>query len=314
MPKARPQQLQKLVVSSPFEAHVAGALARISASDATRRAYRNDFDLWSRFCAERGIKREAPVEDAAAAFVEWMKQGDEDRDRKADAPMTRARRMSSLSSIYRELKRRKAIDGRNPFSVDDGPRREKVAVEEPTPIATPAVVRKVLSTCDQSTVLGVRDAAIIRILWSTGMRRISLLSMTLERLARDPLGYVATVVKKGGETQRVLITGRARDALEGWLTILRDSSFKTGKIWRDEDSKPLVEHRLNRALEKRAERVDVYITPHMLRVAFLTYNPADIESKQDAAGHADPTTTQIYDRNEWKGRDAFVAMPEVEDL
>ena len=307
MPKLRSKQLQRLVVASPFEAHVAGALARISASDATRAAYRNDFDLWSSFCAERGVNREAPIEDAAVAFVEWMK-------RNGDASKTRARRMSSLSSLYRELRRRKAIEGLNPFSVDDGPKREKASVEDPTPIATPAVVRKVLATCDLATVLGVRDAAIIRALWSTGMRRVSLLSMTLERLARDPLGYVATVRKKGGESQRVLIKGRALEAIDRWLEILHDSAFKTGKIWREEDAEPLVEHNLNRALEKRAERVGEYLTPHMLRVAFLTYNPAELEAKQDAAGHADPTTTQSYDRTAWKGREAFVAMPEIEDM
>jgi site-specific recombinase XerD len=307
MPKVRSRQLQRLVVASPFEAHVAGALAKISASDATRAAYRRDFDYWSEFCAERNVDRQAPQEDAAAAFVEWMK-------RKNDAGTTRARRMSSLSSIYRELKRRKAIDVPNPFSVDDGPRREKVAVEEPTQIATPAVVRKVLSTCDETTLLGVRDAAIIRSLWSTGMRRVSLLSMTHERLARDPLGYVATVVKKGSQTQRVLLKGKALEALDRWLTILRDSDLKTGKLWREDDASLLVAHNLNRALEKRATLVGEYLTPHMLRVAFLTYNPADIEAKQDAAGHADPTTTQIYDRNAWRGREAFIAMPEVEDL
>jgi integrase/recombinase XerD len=309
MPKRRPQQLQRLVVASPFESHVAGALASISASDATRSAYRRDFDVWSQFCSERNVNRQAPQTDAAAAFVEWMKRKPE-----PDAPTTRARRMSSLASIYRELKRRKAIDGPNPFSVDDGPKREKVAVEEPTQIATPEVVRKVLSTCDVTTLLGVRDAAIIRALWSTGMRRVSLLSMTQERLARDPLGYVATVTKKGGETQRVLLKGKAREALERWLVILRDSDLKTGKIWREEDAKLLVEHNLNRALERRAKLVGEYLTPHMLRVAFLTYNPADIEAKQDAAGHADPTTTQIYDRTAWRGREAFVAMPEIEDL
>ena len=309
MPKRRPQQLQRLVSSSPFEGHVAGALAKISASDATRLAYKRDFDQWSAFCAERGVDRQAPLIDAAAAFVEWMK-----RKPKPDAPLTRARRMSSLSSIYKELRRRKAINGPNPFSVDDGPKREKAAAEKPTLIATPEVVRKVLSTCDVTTLLGVRDAAIIRVLWSTGMRRVSLLSMTQERLVRDPLGYIATVTKKGGLTQKVLFKGRASAAFEQWLTILRDSDLKTGKIWREDDAELLVEHNLNRALERRAKLVGEYLTPHMLRVAFLTYNPSDIEAKQDAAGHADPTTTQGYDRTAWRGREAFIAMPEVEDL
>jgi len=306
MPKARPQQLQRLVVADSFEAAVAGALAAISPSDATRSAYRRDFDLWSEFCGERGVDRIAPLEDAPAAFIEWMKL-------KGDAPKTRARRMSSLSSIYKELHRRKAVEGGNPFSVDEGPKRERVSVVEPTPIATPDVVRKVLATCDGS-LLGVRDSAIIRILWSTGMRRVSLLSMTRERLSPDRDGHIATVVKKGGETQQVLIRGKARAALDRWLDMLTSSGFRTGSIWRDEEAVPITERELNRALEARAERVGVYLTPHMLRVSFLTYNPADLEAKQSAAGHADPTTTQLYDRTAWRGREAFTAMPEIEDL
>lgn len=306
--RKRPQGLQRLVVSAPFESAVASAIARISAADTTRRAYRRDFDLWKDFCGEYGVDVAAPSEESPTAFVEWMRRGGE-----KSAPTTRARRMSSLSSIYRELRRMKKIEGPNVFSVDDGPRREKVAVLEPTPIATADVVRRVIGTCD-STLLGVRDEAIVRVLWSTGMRRISLLSMTWERLARDPAGYVATVIKKGGETQRVLITRSTLRVFQKWLDMLRTSNFTSGEIWREEDGSKLVDRELNRALERRAKAVGAQLSPHMLRVAFLTYNPSSLENKQDAAGHADPATTLLYDREAWRGREAFEQMPEPEEL
>ena len=306
--RKRPQGLQHLVVSAPFESAVASAIARISAADATRRAYRRDFEIWKMFCGEYGVDVSSPTDDAPAAFVEWMR-----RDGTKSAPMTRARRMSSLSSIYRELTRMKKIEGPNVFSIDHGPKREKVAILEPTPLATADVVRRVLSTCDD-TLIGVRDTAIVRVLWSTGMRRISLLSMTWERLEREAAGYIATVVKKGGETQRALITKGALIAFEKWLDMLRGAGFTTGDIWRELDGTKLVERELNRAIERRAKTVGVVLSPHMLRVSFLTLNPSSLDAKQEAAGHADPATTRMYDRDAWRGREAFERMPEPEEL
>ena len=304
--KRVPKDLSTIVTTTTFEAAVSSALARISPIDATRRAYRRDFELWQEFCREYNVDLRTPSTDAAAAWVAWMNRRDE-------APTTRARRMSSLSSIYRELRRgENAVVTWNPFSVDDGPRREKVSVLEPTPIALPDLVRHVLASCNESPV-GIRDAAIVRVLWSTGMRRVSLLSMTLERLQRDDAGYIATVVKKGGDSQRTLITKAARSALDRWLAILTAGGFKRGPIWRELDGEPLTTRDLNRALADRAPKGERF-SPHMLRVAFLTYNRAGLEAKQDAAGHADPTTTQGYDRASWRGREAFEQMPEIEDL
>ena len=122
------RELQRLVSSDPFDRAVMLALVEISAVDATRREYRRDFDLWRTFCGEVGIDPTAPQDGAVAAWVEWMR-------RKGHASKSRARRMSALSSIYRELRRKKAV-GSNPFSVDEGPKREKVSVDEPTQVAT----------------------------------------------------------------------------------------------------------------------------------------------------------------------------------
>ena len=295
------RELQRLVSSDPFERAVMLALVEISAVDATRREYRRDFELWLAFCGENNVDRVAPQDGAVAAWVEWMK-------RKGHASKSRARRMSALSSIYREL-RRKRVVAVNPFSIDEGPKRERVSVDEPTQVATPDMVRALLAACDE-TPLGLRDAAMVRVLWSTGMRRVSLLSMTAERMQKDHMGWIATVVKKGGENQRVLIRGKARDALDRWLAVLKEGGLATGPIWRTKSGKPLELRELNRAITRRAKDV----SPHMLRVAFLTYNPAGLEAKQEAAGHSDPATTRLYDRASWRGREAFEQMPEVEDV
>ena len=305
MPRRVPKEISTIVTDSPFEAAVSLALAKISTAEATRDAYRRDHDLWKAFCLERNIDQATPAEGAAIAWFEWL-------GRRGDAPKTRLRRMSSLSSIYRRLSSRKvAVETWNPFSDEDGPELKSVAAIKPTPIALPNVVRHVLSTCDSSP-LGIRDAAIVRVLWSTGMRRVSLLSMTIERLQSDRAGYIATVVKKGGDTQRTLITKTALESFERWLTILR-SGFKRGPVWRELDGTPLTSRDLNRALAERAPRGEQF-SPHMLRVAFLTFNRAGIEAKQDAAGHADPETTRGYDRASWRGREAFEQMPEIEEV
>lgn len=303
--KRRPTQLQTVVVHSPLDQAVALALAEISQSDNTRAEYRRDFDRWHAFCRAHEISPLAPPRGTVVSWIEAMK-------RHGDAPKSRARRISALASIYRELRRREVVTI-NPFSVDDGPRREKAPVLEPTPLPDTGVIRKALATCDE-TPIGLRDAAIIRVLWGTGMRRISLFSMTTERLQRGPDGLIATVIKKGGETQRVLIRGHAKLALDRWMAVLREGGFAKGPIWRTRAGTEISARELGRMLERRAKGTGGTLSPHMLRVAFLTHNPAPLEARQDAAGHADPKTTQIYDRTSWRGREAFEQMPEIEEI
>ena len=72
MPRRPSKALDTLIASSPFDAAVASALASISPIDATRRAYRNDVDVWLEFCREYNVDPTDPPRDAAAAWVAWM--------------------------------------------------------------------------------------------------------------------------------------------------------------------------------------------------------------------------------------------------
>lgn len=309
MAKPKTNALARYGAASDFEAEAIRACATLAPNELTRDAYLKDFfKHWMPFCREYDVDPQRPEDKkgAVVAWIEWMKK-------RGDAPKSRARRMSALSSIYRQLRREEIVE-RNPFSVDEGPKRGRALPLEPTPIASPQQILKLLGTCDES-VLGIRDAAIIRLLWATGLRRASVAAMTLERMRRDRGTFEIAAVGKGNKELRVLIRGRAAQAFGRWLDVLKDAKLSSGPIWRTKRG-PMTERAIGHMLDRRAELAGIEgaISPHTFRVAFLTYNPASLEAKQDAAGHADPATTMLYDRVNWRGKEAFEQMPEIEDV
>ena len=283
----------------------------------TRDAYLSDWRLWSGFCRDRGVSPAecatarnpaAPLRAADLAVTAWI----ESMKKNGLAPKTRARRIASMCTIYRRLRRAGVVEV-NPFSVEEGPEREPARALEPTPIASPDIVRKVIATCDDS-ILGKRDGALIRIMWATGARRTSVIDMTFERLRSVRDQYEALLTGKGGKDVRVLIRGQAARALDRWIAVLRDAKLSHGPLWRTKRG-PMTPRALGHMLTRRAKAagIEQKISPHQFRVAFLTINPAGIEAKQSAAGHADPATTMLYDRASWRGKEAFESMPEIED-
>jgi integrase/recombinase XerD len=291
-----------------FDVVVHKEIANVTTRSAhTRSAYYGDWGKWRSFCLARGVDIKSPEDFHVTAWIEEMTKA-------KLAPKTRARRVASLCTIYKRL-RRKGKVVLNPFSVDDGPEREPARAISPTPLAAPGLARKLLATCDVSP-LGIRDHALLRVLWATGARRAALLAMTFERLSADPKsgGYQALLFEKRGKDNRVLIHGRAALALTAWLAILEQAKITKGPIWRSKRG-PLESRGLAHMIDRRAKRAGITkkMSPHQFRVAFLTLNPASLDSKQDAAGHADPTTTRSYNRTLWRGREAFEKMPEIEE-
>lgn len=314
---ARPKELTTQVDTSSFEAFVELAMQQISTNPHTADAYRRDVQKWLAFCHARSINPRTPRRQEVAAWVEEMIASEV-------APKTRARRIASLCSIYRELRRELTdkdgkelppyVTVKNPFSIDDGPKRRKALAKRPTPAARPDVVQALLAACDSSPI-GIRDRALIRVLWSTGIRRMSAVSMTIEKLEPVPEGYYTLVEAKRDKIVPILICGRAATALDAWIDILRGGGFKDGPVWRKLDGEPLTPRLIWWMLHDRSLEAKVRcVSPHMLRTAFLTFNKASLEAKQEAAGHADVNTTRSYDRSQWRGKEAFVAMPEIEDL
>jgi integrase/recombinase XerD len=320
--RRRSRQLAAPLDLDVFEKYVAIAMSMISRNPHTQAAYWRDMRAWLAFSTARKVDPYTPTRQAVAAWLESMVTD-------KVAPRTRGRRMSALCSIYRELRRgmvnangepiAPVVTVPNPFSVEDGPRREATPASlAPTPVLTPEILVRLVDTCEADPI-GVRDRAMLRVLWATGIRRSSLVDMQIERLrwlpARAGGGCETDVLGKGGKMIKIWIRGQAAKDLKAYVELLGRSKLKTGSLWRSRRAK-LTPMGVWHVVRHRAELAGVTerVSPHMFRVAFLTYNGAGLEAKQQAAGHADPATTRGYDRAEWRGREAFEKMPEAEGM
>jgi integrase/recombinase XerD len=318
----RGRELTTAVDYASFDAFVRLAIRQVTRNKHTVDAYSRDAARWIAFCRGRGVDPSIARRHDVAAWMETMIE-------EAVAPKTRGRRISALCSIYRELRREIHDDAgnehppivrvENPFAVDGGPKRERVHPIAPTPVARPDLVTALLKGCG-SDPIGIRDRALLRVLWRTGARRSSIAAMRIEQLEhRAPEGgfpvFEIVLAAKRDKRVRVQIRGQAGAALAAWLAVLAKSGIRTGPLWLGK-KRPLTPSGVWNALARRARLAGIRdrISPHMLRVAFLTYNPAGLEAKQEAAGHADPETTRSYDRTAWRGKEAFEQMPEPEDV
>ncbi|WP_019584455.1 tyrosine-type recombinase/integrase [Thioalkalivibrio sp. ALE16] len=160
---------------------------------------------------------------------------------------------------------------------------------------------------------GIRDVAIIQILYSSGLRRSELVGIDLEHVI--PEENAIRVTGKGDRERLSYLDDEAWDALNEWIDQVRGEDpgplflpiNKGGKIqWRRMSDQSIASLLGARALEAGIQKTG----PHDMRRSFITQlldNGVDVFTVKEAAGHASVTTTQIYDRRSEEGKRAAVA-------
>lgn len=167
---------------------------------------------------------------------------------------------------------------------------------------TAGEIQALMDTCanDQSPA-GARDAGIIALLYSCGLRRAEL--VTLDLADYDQEVGVLTVRGKRNKERLAHVVNGARAALADWLTIRGDEPGalfypvrKGGHLWRGRLTTQAIYH----ILQTRAKQATVKeLSPHDFRRTFvgdLLDAGADISVVQKLAGHTNVTTTVRYDR------------------
>src|SRR5436190_13124518 len=163
-------------------------------------------------------------------------------------------------------------------------------------------VERLLAAPDRSEPRGERDAAMLEVLYATGLRVSELVSLKTSEVVLDP-GFVVCVGK--GSKQRIVPLGEvARDAVRGFLAAARSRLLRKGPGSLDVPFPNGRGSRLSRQgfwkLLKRYGRqigVRTVLTPHVLRHSFATHlleRGADLRAVQAMLGHADISTTQLY--------------------
>jgi len=213
---------------------------------------------------------------------------------KGRAPSTISRNIASLRSFYFFLMREKAVD-RDPSIHLETPKVEKKLPR----ILTIHEVEWLLGAPEESDAAGLRDKAMLELLYASGAKVSELLSLNLADVNTD-LSFVKCSNKM---RERVIPLGKfATRTLEKYLSQGRPEFSRD----REEQALFLNHHgnRLSRQgfwklIKKYAVKaeISVDITPHTLRHSFAAHlleNGADLRAVQEMLGHADLSTTQIY--------------------
>lgn len=161
-------------------------------------------------------------------------------------------------------------------------------------------VERLLESTKPDTPLGMRDRAILELLYASGLRLAETVNALLENLHLDE-GFIR-VTGKGNKTRVIPVGGKARTTLEHYLRSGRPELVKpkTGShLFLSVRGSQLSPSRVWQIVRERAKRagIDNPVHPHQLRHSFATHllsGGADLRIIQEMLGHADISTTQIY--------------------
>lgn len=148
--------------------------------------------------------------------------------------------------------------------------------------------------------LGLRDRAVLELLYASGLRVSELVGARLENLNLDE-GFIR-VTGKGNKTRLVPVGGAAREAVTAYLDRERPrlvSARSSSHIFLSVRGRALTTVRIWQICKERARQagIEINVYPHLMRHSFATHllsNGADLRIIQELLGHADIATTQIY--------------------
>ena len=196
----------------------------------------------------------------------------------------------------------------NPAETLSLPRAEKFLPET----LNPEQVRKLIESVDAGDPAGMRDRAMLELLYSSGLRVSELCGARLENIDLET-GFIR-VTGKGAKTRLVPVGGPAKAAIEHYLASGRPALVgrKTGaEIFLSVRGKKLTAQRIWQLIKEYAARagIESNVFPHLMRHSFATHllaGGADLRIIQELLGHADISTTQIYTHVDRSGLKAVI--------
>ena len=258
------------------------------ASRNTLAAYRRDLADFLAHLQTRRLEPGAVSPDDVVGWIERLRQ-------RGLAPSSVARRLSAVRGFYRHLLRDGAVR-RDPTEHLDAPRTSR-----PLPRAlSRASASALVEAPDTRRPAGVRDRAILELLYATGMRASECLGLSLEDLNLSA-GYVVCL-GKGGKQRLVPVGGEALEWTRRYLEEVRPRDTRrrdSGRLFVNPRGGPLSRQSLWTLVRRAAAgaRLKRRVSPHVLRHSFATHlleGGADLRAVQAMLGHADISTTQIY--------------------
>jgi integrase/recombinase XerD len=248
-------------------------------------AYRNDLAKLKEWADKNGLDL---LKITRTDLREWLI----DLSGKMLSENSKRRLLSSLRGFYKFLMFEGHIT-ENPAENLDSPSKSFYLPK----FLNQADVELLLSQPDTSTETGLRDRAILELLYSSGLRVSEAVNIQIRDIDLD--SGVLTTTGKGSKTRRVPVGTSAVEWVKSYLAYRRKHE-NTGSqnLFVSPAGRPLNRQIIHSMIKEYAEKCGLEgVSPHTLRHSFATHlvqNRADIRSVQQMLGHADISTTQIY--------------------
>jgi len=265
-------------------------------SDHTVAAYRRDLAGYLAWLGERGIADSGEVTPAVVAeFAAERASADP-----APAASSLARLQSSVRGLHRFLAREGIADADPTQRL----RPPKQAQRLPKAL-TIEQVERLLAAPSAEDPIGIRDRALLELLYATGARVSEAIQLDVDDLATlsPASGSILRLRGKGAKERIVPVGSFARDALGAYLTRVRPDLATRGratpKVFLGARGAPLSRQSAWLVIQAAAEKAQItaHVSPHTLRHSFATHllqGGADVRVVQELLGHSSVATTQIY--------------------
>lgn len=254
----------------------------------TEMSYQRDLKKMWDFLKNRGVMSVAEVKELELeGYISYM-----EREKFAAASISRS--VASIRAFFQFLWKEGVITS-DPAENLKPPKVEKKAPE----ILTVEEVDRLLQKPDRENVKGIRDSAMLELLYATGMRVSEMLHLQVSDVNLQ-LGYV---ICHDHEKERIIPIGiPCKKALDKYMAVSRPAFVENKEetaLFTNCSGKAMSRQGFWKVLKGYADAAGIRgdITPHTLRHSFAVHmlqNGADIRSVQEMLGHSDISTTQIY--------------------
>lgn len=267
------------------------------ASSNTIASYKNDLKDFKNFIDSKALKLTDVTETTVRQFVQSLTQ-------KQLATKSIARKISALRHFFLFLHEEKIIV-HNPTLSIDIPKMSRTIPQ----VFSENDIETLLTHCYKNTThAGIRNTAMLELLYASGMRVSELISLKIQQLKiqkqnREIMPYIL-IKGKGNKERIVVLNHKAIEALQKYLSIIRFFSNTPENPWLFPSKTSLEGHMTRQYFAKILKKLSTEtnidpskISPHKIRHSFATHllnNGADLRTIQELLGHKDISTTQIY--------------------
>lgn len=256
----------------------------------------------SRFMTYSAIKTPDDItEQGIREYRLWLNRQPGTKTSRGHDSMKRRTQNYYLIALRAFLKflRKRGIESMSPERIE----LAKVP-ERSLDLITTAELNRLLNAPDLTTPQGLRDKAILELLFSTGLRVSELCSLSQDDI--DMTREEFSVRGKGEKVRVVFLSDEAKDAVKCYIKARKDMDDalfvqygKNIKNVKGSQSLRLTSRSVERLVKRYAIKAGITrkVTPHVIRHSFATdllQNGADLRSVQALLGHANIATTQIY--------------------